>query len=96
MNTNARFEREVECKEGAAKSCVWTCATPCRLVSAMDDDIALIRQLCTRVGCILEDTSIIALIWDDGLAIDARLAKILAAASDINALVAAAGALLDQ
>lgn len=60
-----------------------------------DDDIALIRQLCTRVGCIMEDNSVIALIWNDGLAIDARLAKISSAANDINALVAAAGALID-
>jgi hypothetical protein len=59
-----------------------------------DDDIALIRQLCTRAGCIMEDTSVVALIWDDGLAINARLAKLSDAANDIHALVAAARALM--
>jgi hypothetical protein len=59
-----------------------------------DDDIALIRQICTRVGCIMEDSSVIALIWDDGLTLDARLAKLSVAANDIHALVAAARALV--
>jgi hypothetical protein len=65
------------------------------LVSSMDDDdIALIRQLCTRAGCIMEDSSVFALIWDDRLALDVRLAKLSAAANDIHALVAAARALI--
>lgn len=64
-------------------------------VSVMDDDdIALIGQLFTRAGCIMEDTSVIALIWDDALTLEARLAKLSAAANDIHALVAAARALM--
>ena len=79
------------------KSCVWTCAPPRRFVSVMDDDdIALIRQLCTRAACIMEDSSVIALIWDDGMSIDARLAKLSDAAKDIRTLVAAAKALMPR
>ena len=61
-----------------------------------DDDIALIRQLSTRVGCIMEDTSVVALIWEDGLALEARVAKLSVAANDIHALVAAARALMPR
>jgi hypothetical protein len=61
-----------------------------------DDETALIRQLCTRIGCIMEDSSIVALIWDDGLTLDARLATLSAAAKNIHALVAAAQALTPQ
>jgi hypothetical protein len=65
--------------------------------SAMDDDdIALIRQLRTRAGCIMEDSSVIALIWEDGLPLEAWLAKLAAAANDIHALVAAAQALMSH
>jgi hypothetical protein len=93
-NSNARFDTQVEWKVRKRRSCVWTCAASHCFVSTMDDeDIALIRQLCTRVGCLMEDTSVVALIWDDGVAIDARLAKLSAAANDIHALVAAAQAL---
>jgi hypothetical protein len=94
-NSNARFEHEVEWKEDTAKSCVWTCAATDGFVTVMnDDDIALIRQLCTRAGCIMEDTSVIALIRDDGLTLEARLAKLSAAANDIHALVAVARAIM--
>jgi hypothetical protein len=60
----------------------------------MDDDLALIRQLCTRIGCIMEDTSVVTLVGDDRLAIDVRLAKLSAASNDIHALVSAARALI--
>jgi hypothetical protein len=59
-----------------------------------DDDIALIRQLCTRAGCIMEGSSVVALISDDGLALDARRAQLSVAANDIHALVAATRALM--
>jgi hypothetical protein len=96
-NSNARFEHEVEWKEGPAKGCVWTCAMLRRLVSSMDDDDSqLIRQLCTRVGCIMEDTSVIALIWDDDITLDERLQQLSIAAADIQALVAAAKTFLPQ
>lgn len=61
-----------------------------------DDDIAMIRQLCTRAACIMEDSSVIALIWDDGMSIDARLAKLSDAAKDTRTLVAAAKALMAE
>jgi hypothetical protein len=73
------------------KSCIWTCTATPRFVSGMNEDVlALIRQLCTRAGCIMEDTSVVALIWNDGLSIEARLAKLSAAADDIQAIIAAA------
>ena len=79
------------------ESCVWTCAATHGFVAVMDDDdIVLARQLCTRVGCIMEDHNVIALIWDDGLSIDARLRKLSAAANNIQALVAAARALIHK
>jgi hypothetical protein len=79
------------------ESCVWTCAEPRRFLSTMDDDdTALIRQLCTRAGCIMEDSSVVALIWDDGLTLEARLAKLSDAANDIRTLVAAAKALMPR
>jgi hypothetical protein len=61
-----------------------------------EDVLALIRQLCTRAGCIMEDTSVIALIWDDALSIEVRLEKLSAAANDIHTLVAAARVLVSQ
>lgn len=68
----------------------------CFVLLMNDDDITLARQLCTRIGCMMEDTSIIALIWDDGLSIEARLAKLSAAGNDIQALVAAARTLIPK
>ena len=79
-----------------AKSWHWTSAGPRGFVAAMDNDAKLIRQLCTRAGCIMEDASVIALIWDDGLKLEPRLQKLRKAAADIEALVAAATALLTK
>ncbi len=59
-----------------------------------NDDIALFRQLCMRVGCIMEENSVIALIWEEGLSTDARLTKLSTASNDIHTLVAAARALV--
>jgi hypothetical protein len=64
-----------------------------RRVSDMNENTILIRQLCTRAGCIMEDSSVIALIWDDDLSIQKRLAALTAAADDIAALIAAANVL---
>ena len=62
----------------------------------MDNDTKLIRQLCTRVGCIMEDASVVALIWDDNLALETRLQKLRKASADIQALVSAATALMTE
>ena len=59
----------------------------------MDNDTHLIRQLCTRAGCVMEDASVVALIWDDDLSLETRLQKLRKASVDIQALVAAATAL---
>ena len=58
----------------------------------MDDIDDLVRQLCTKAGCVMEDTSVVALIWDDGLSIDRRLENLVVATNDIVALIAAAKA----
>ena len=60
----------------------------------MDDDTKLIRQLCTRAGCIMEDASVVALIWDDDLALEHRLQKLRKASANIQALIVAATALV--
>lgn len=60
----------------------------------MDDDTKLIRQLCTQAGCIFEDASVVALIWDDDLTLQTRLEKLRKASADIQALVSAAIALM--
>ena len=59
----------------------------------MDHDTKLIRLLCTRVGCIMEDASVVALIWDDKASLEDRLKMLRKASADIQALVAAATAL---
>jgi hypothetical protein len=59
----------------------------------MDNNDALIRQLCTRAGCIMEDSSVTALIWTDSLFIDQRLERLATAADQIQAIVGAAKAI---
>jgi hypothetical protein len=86
----------MECRKPVQR-CVWTCPATHGFVSVMDDDnIALIRQLCTQAGCIMEDNSVIALFWDDGLSVEARLETLSAAANHIQALVAAARVLIPK
>ena len=92
--TNARFEHTVQCYIAAFESSHWTYAGLPRFVGSMDDDIKLIRQLCTRVGCILEDASVIALIWDDDTSPAVRLQKLRRASANIQALIAAATTML--
>ena len=58
----------------------------------MDDIDDLVRQLCTKAGCLMEDASVVALIWDDGVLIDRRLDALSVAANDMAALIAAAQA----
>jgi hypothetical protein len=63
----------------------------------MDDKTeAHIRELCTRIGCVMEDVSVIALIWskDDGLSIEARLQELHNAQLTIATLVDEAQSLL--
>ena len=54
------------------------------------------RELCTRLGCIMEDASVVALIWNDDLALEHRLQKLGKASADIHALLAAAAALMAE
>ena len=68
------------------------------MVPAMDDDTAdLISQLCTRVGMIMEDASVIALTVSGIEAGNHQVAigELETAARRIDALIAAARALLD-
>lgn len=56
-------------KEALAESCVWTCVTDMSALRGMaeiydldEDTRALIEQLCTRVGMLMEDASVQALV----------------------------------
>jgi hypothetical protein len=56
-------------KEAPAESCVWTCDTETGALRGMietyeldQDTRALVEQLCTRVGMLMEDASVQALI----------------------------------
>ena len=63
----------------------------------MENDTAdLVRQLCTRAGCIMEDASVTALIWSDGLSLEQRLQELCVAANNIQALITAACASAGQ
>lgn len=53
----------------------------------------LIQALLTKVGCIMEDVSIVAIDWSDGLSIEERINKLEGAGKEIAMLVAAARAL---
>ena len=78
------------------QSCGWTWRSLPGVVPAMEDDTSeLIVQLCTRMGMIMEDASVVALTVG-GLTGKERphaIAELEAAAERISALVAAAKAL---
>jgi hypothetical protein len=60
----------------------------------MDDDtIELIRQLCTRIGMIMEDASVSALVSGSGDDPASKVASLRLAVEQAAALVAAAQAL---
>jgi hypothetical protein len=80
------------------KSWIWTSSPGHGVVTGMDDDTTdLIARLCTRVGMIMEDASVIALTISGSEPGDLPLAidELEGAARQIKALVAAARALLD-
>ena len=57
------------------------------------ETLALIRQLCTRAGTVMEDASVVALIWnDDALRLHSRLEKLERSALQVSALISAAKA----
>ena len=58
------------------------------------EDIDLIRQLCTKVGCLMEDASNAALIWSDGRPLATRVDELSIASAQIDGLLTAARALL--
>lgn len=60
MNTNAPFQREVEWKLDV-KSWLWTLGHSVSRSVDMDDVDELVIRLCTQIGTIMEDTSIVAL-----------------------------------
>ena len=78
------------------QSCGWTCRSLPGVVPAMDEHTnELIAQLCTRIGMIMEDASVVALTVG-GLTVKERddaIAALEAAAERISALVAAGKAL---
>ncbi len=58
-----------------------------RMVNPANDEI---RKLFTQIGCIMEDASIVALIWSDGdgLGVRARLESLSDAHAEIGDLLA--------
>ncbi len=79
------------------ESCVWTSGAFPGVVPLMGDDTdEIIIQLCTRIGMIMEDTSVVALMVA-GMERERRvaaLADVDAAAKRIGALVKATKVLL--
>lgn len=74
----------------------WTVAPPSRVWVGMDDDIVdLIRTLSTRVGMIMEDESVDALMMPQAGpdTINAKLERLDDAALSISAIINAARAL---
>lgn len=66
-----------------------------RLGAGMDEaDIDLIKRLCTKIGCIMEDGSVLALHWSSDVPLETRINELSAASDQISALAAAAQALL--
>ncbi len=96
--TNACGAPEVERNDhGNDESCVWTSTCRRRVVVGMDRDTSeLIAQLGTRVGMIMEDTSVTALTLGtvDGRTQKAKLGEIAAAVAKIEMLTKAMQALV--
>jgi hypothetical protein len=70
------------------------CAWSPQEAAMTDEDQDLIRQLCTRVGTIMEDASVVALSWSDAeaLSITDRVTALRRAARHIDVLLNAAAA----
>ena len=95
-DTNAPRAGEVQCNLGPATKLGMDLGPLSRRGGAMDGETQdLVIQLCTRIGMIMEDTSVLALNVKgmDSARRRAALRKIEQAADRIHALVAAAKAL---
>lgn len=60
------------------------------LRASMDDDTRnRIQKLCTEIGSIMEDASLVAVVWkeDDGLSIKMRVGRLIIAHSEIGKLL---------
>lgn len=56
----------------------------------MDEaDIDLVKQLCTKIGCIMEDGSVLALHWSNDIPLKTRIDELSVASAQIAACVAA-------
>ena len=78
------------------QSCGWTCRLFPGVVPAMEDDTSeLIAQLCTRIGMIMEDASVVALTMGGLVGVERNDAIVVLAdaAVRISTLVAAVKAL---
>ena len=101
-NSNARFPAAVQSKEALAESCVWTCGTDLSALCVMaetedidEDTRALVEQLCTRAGILMEDTSVQALIRAASLDdLHSKVVRSKSAVGGMDRLLNAAYALL--
>lgn len=88
--------RKKDAARASTESWGWTVAPPSRVRVGMDDDIVdLIRALCTRVGMIMEDASVDALMMSAGdpETMNAKIKRLADAALEISAIINAARAL---
>lgn len=70
---------------------LWTCRLSQGFVRLVDDDdTELVQRLLTKVGCIMEDCSVVALSWGAASSLRDRLDKVQHATHAISALVEAA------
>lgn len=58
------------------------------------ETLALVRQLCTRVGTVMEDASVVALVWNkDELSVGSRLEQLERVVLQLSTLISAAKAI---
>jgi hypothetical protein len=101
-NSNARFAAPVQSKSRLAESCVWTCGTNMSALPGMaeiydlgEETKVLVEQLCTRVGMLMEDTSVQTLIRAGSIdELQLKVERSRVAVRHMDRLLGAADALL--
>ena len=96
------WRRQSSRKEELAESCVWTCGTDMSALRGMaeiydldEDARALVEQLCTRVGMLMEDASVEALVRAASLNdLNLKVERSRVAVRHMDQLLSAADALL--
>ena len=82
----------------ATKSWIWTCRPERPCVANMDEKSDNdVRALFTQIGCILEDASVVALIWErtDAMTIEDRYQRLMLANRQISEALANIKSIID-